>query len=169
MKNLARIVAVPLLVLTACTSTIYQNAEPPVNQVLVSIASRWTPAPPEVGYKEEWAYATLLLLEGNGRLLMMDCVLRREPSGLVAISAGDGFNLYWGEWRRNPRVGVDLAYRLGYRSISRVPPEKLPGPEAHATGKVSAGSLLVGGKEFVVSEKISRGEMLEFFPKSVSQ
>ena len=162
MKNLAR-TGVFLLVLTACTGTLDQNAEAPIDQVLASIASRWTPAPPAVGYEEELAYATLLMLEGDGRLLMMDCLLRREPDGSVAISVGDGFNLYSGEWRHNPQAGVDLTYRLRSRSVSRVPPEKLPGPRIHANGKVSGGSLLVEGKGFVVSSKIPREDVLRFF------
>jgi len=139
----------------------------PVRQVLVFIASKWTAAPPEVGYEEESAYATLLLLEDDGQLFMMDCLLRRRPERSATISSGDGFNLYSGEWRLGPSGGVDLTYRLRSRSVFRVPKEDLPGPETHVHAQVSADGVVAEGELFTVSREIPRDEMGSYFGLSL--
>jgi len=159
--------SVLVLLTAACAVTAGQEPGVPVRQVLVFIASNWVAAPPEVGYQEESAYVTLLLLEDDGQLFMMDCLLRRRPERAATVSSGDGFNLYSGDWRLGPSGGVDLTYRLRSRSVPRVPHEELPGPETHAHGQVSAGGVVVEGELFTVSREITRDEMGSYFGLSL--
>lgn len=134
----------------------------PIGRILVNVTSEWREAPPEVGYQEACAYATLALLEHDGRFFMMDCLLRRWDTGL-AISPGDGQNVYLGEWSGSSEDrALHVVYRLYWRSIAWVPREELPGPPVSLDGVLEPGGILLGNHEFHVTDSIPR-ERFESF------
>ena len=154
----------PLVILLALSAGLFaaivgaypDRGDDPIDTILVSLSSQWRQAPPEVGYKEDSAYATLALLQRDGRFLMMDCLLRRRDDR-IAISAGDGQNIYLGEWSQHSQGNVvHVVYCLYWRSVARVPKEQLPGPRVSIVGTLGPRSLRLGDREFHVTDSISR-------------
>jgi len=129
------------------------------NDVWVTRDIRWEKAPPEYNPNLSTGSATVLYFRSDGRFGLMYCRLNKGPNYLV-VSNGDGQVVSEGYWEMQAE-GLKVRYRLIFQTVSRVPPEELPGPEEKALITMTArDELRFGDKVFVpIGDRLPASEL----------
>lgn len=106
------------------------------HQLWVTQNIQWKKAPSEHHPKLSYGVATVLYFGPDGKFGMIDCVLNKEGRSLT-VSAGDGINVYSGEWSEQNGL-LTVSYRAVSKTVTAVG-ETLPGPIQTATVTLDVG------------------------------
>jgi len=109
----------------------------------------WESPPKEAGLNIRTTKATLFAFASDGSFARIGCRLIKQPDGTIAMSLGNGFNLFRGTWSL---IRQELRLRFSLVDARLLPVGKtLPGPEQTESGLatgVCRGKLTVQGVEY---------------------
>ena len=78
--------------------------------VWITQSIKWEEPPAPYNRTQRYGYAKVLYFGSDGKFGMIECVLIKKSDSL-AISAGDGQNVYAGEWSEQNGI-LTVSYRL---------------------------------------------------------
>ncbi len=119
-----------------------QQVEAPIG-AWMPVNAKWEHAPPEVAPKLQTTSTRVLYFQPDGKMVVIGCVVNREPGSFITISAGDGQTVAAGDWHEE-QGKIIARSRVVFRTVTRIG-EELPGPWNRDVLTIKDGHLLLGG------------------------
>jgi hypothetical protein len=110
------------------------------------VNAKWEHVPPEVSPKLLTTSTRVLYFQPDGKMVVIGCVVNREPGSFITISAGDGQTVAAGDWHEEQGKIVARS-RLVFRTVTRIG-EELPGPWNRDVLTIKDGQLLLDGVRY---------------------
>lgn len=101
--------------LVLCTRTLV--AQMADNAIFVNDPLKWEAAQRSGQAAPKLASARLLILQPNGHLATISCMLYRTPEERLTILYSEGYSLSYGTWSRSDEGKINVRYRSIYSSI----------------------------------------------------
>jgi translation initiation factor IF-1 len=120
--------------------------QPSVSGAWLPVHAKWQHAPPEVNRKLITASTSVLYFQPDGKMVVIGCIVNREPGRYTRISAGDGQTVASGDWHED-HGRIVVRYQVVFRTVPRSG-EKLPGPWIEDVLVLKDGALLLKGVRY---------------------
>jgi len=120
--------------------------QPPVAGAWLPVHAKWQQAPADINPKLVTASTSVLYFQPDGKLVVIGCIVNREPGRYTTISAGDGQTVAAGDWHEDHGRIVARSHVV-FRTVPHVG-EKLPGPWIEDVLVLKGGMLLLKGVRY---------------------